>query len=497
MFFALLACGEGTKMCGLIGIAGTLDSAYEVFLGLMNLQHRGQDGAGILTLDHKRHEFAIQKGTGLVENIFSERTFRALKGYTSLGHTRYATIGRRDPNMLQPFLDNEVGIAIAHNGNIVNCYELREDLHKRNPGMTFASESDSEVILKLMAEGLADCDRSDSKIFATIEKTMDVLVGAYAIVGLTADGALFGFRDPDGVRPLVFAQREAAAGSETASYGLASESVALDYLGFTGANEIGPGEAIIIHRDGRVLRKQIRTRSYSPCMFEWVYFARVESDMGGTSVYDARFRLGLILADELKAQGITADLVMPVPETSRIAGIALAEAMDLPFRELLIKNRYVNRTFILDDQQSRQEAIRRKLFPIAAHFKGKRCLIVDDSIVRGNTAIQIVKLIKQAGAKEVIVVSTCPPIHSPCYYGIDFPNPEELIANGKTEKEIAAALGADRVVFQTVDGLKKALEQKSLCTGCLTSSYPTDVSHGADFQSQRAIDRKKQEISTS
>ncbi|HEY9791082.1 MAG TPA: amidophosphoribosyltransferase [Candidatus Obscuribacterales bacterium] len=481
-------------MCGLIGVAGTLDSAYEVFLGLMNLQHRGQDGAGILTLDHKKHEFTLQKGSGLVENVFSERTFRTLRGYTSIGHTRYATIGRRDPNMLQPFLDNAAGIAIAHNGNIVNCYELKEQLHAKDPELTFATESDSEIILKVIAEHLGEKDHSDANLFDAISKAMDRLVGAYSIVAMTKDGSLIGFRDPDGVRPLEFGKKETADGK---GFALASESVALDYLGYTETEEIGAGEAIIIKRDGEVVRKVLKKRSYSPCMFEWVYFARVESDMGGSSVYDARFRLGLILAEEIKRRGIEADLVMPVPETSRIAAIALAEAMNLPFRELLIKNRYVNRTFILEDQQSRQEAIRRKLFPIASHFEGKRCLIVDDSIVRGNTAIQIVKLIRQSGAKEVIVVSTCPPIHSPCYYGIDFPSPEELIANNKTESEIAAALGADKVVYQTVEGLQRALQQPSMCTGCLTSTYPTDVSHGEHFQTKRTIDRKKQEIVTS
>jgi amidophosphoribosyltransferase len=478
-------------MCGLIGVVGTPDSAYEVFLGLMNLQHRGQDGAGLLTIDSNSLEFALQKGNGLVENVFSERTFRQLKGITSIGHTRYATIGRRDPNMLQPFLDNQAGIGIAHNGNIVNCYQLREELHSRNPDLTFQCESDSEVILKLLAEGLAGGDHGDANMFAAIGRTMDSLVGSYSIVGLCRDGSLFGFRDPDGIRPLIL-------GSKTFEgktiYGLASESVALDYNNFTVTEEIKPGEAVIVRPDGTVSRKMVRQNSYSPCMFEWVYFARVESEMGGHSVYEARFRLGTFLAEELKRRGIQADIVLPVPETSRIAGIALAEAMGLPFREVLIKNRYVNRTFILESQESRQAAIRRKLYPIASEFAGKRCIVVDDSIVRGNTAVQIVKLIRQAGAREVIMVSTCPPISSPCYYGIDFPSPDELIAVGKTEEEIAKEIGADKVIFQTVEGLQRALAQKNICTGCLTKKYPTDVSHGEDFQNKRVIDRMAQEI---
>lgn len=476
-------------MCGLIGVVGTLDSAYEVFLGLMNLQHRGQDGAGLLTVDHG--EFALQKGNGLVENVFSERSFRQLKGTSSIGHTRYATIGRRDPNMLQPFLDAHAGVAIAHNGNVVNCYQLREELHKRSPDTTFSSDSDSEVILKLLVESLAGAEHSDSNLFAAVARTMDMLVGSYSIVGLCRDGSLFGFRDPDGIRPLVL-------GSKTiegkAIYGIASESVALDYNGFTITEEVKPGEAVIVRPDGTVRRKLIRQSSYSPCMFEWVYFARVEAEMGGHSVYEARFRLGIFLAEELKRRGIEADIVLPVPETSRIAGIALAEAMGLPFREILIKNRYVNRTFILESQQSRQEAIRRKLYPIASEFAGKRCIVVDDSIVRGNTAVQIVKLIREAGAREVIMVSTCPPIISPCYYGIDFPSPDELIANNKSEEEIAAAIGADRVIYQTVEGLQRALAQRSVCTGCITQKYPTDVSHGESFQNQRKVDRQAQEM---
>jgi amidophosphoribosyltransferase len=225
-------------------------------------------------------------------------------------------------------------------------------------------------------------------------------------------------------------------------------------------------------------------------MFEWVYFARVESLMSGTSVYDARFSLGFLLADRILEAGIEADVVVPVPETSRIAAVALAETLGLPFRELLIKNRYVNRTFILDGQASRQEAIRRKLFPIASEFAGKRCLIVDDSIVRGNTAKQIVKLVRQAGAREVILVSSCPQIAHPCYYGIDFPHAEELAAHDRTDEEIAKELGADRVVFQTVEGLMSALKQKSICAGCLTGNYPTSVEYGKGFGKERQKDRE-------
>jgi amidophosphoribosyltransferase len=273
-------------------------------------------------------------------------------------------------------------------------------------------------------------------------------------------------------------------------YALASESVALRFLGFNEIEELGTGEGVFISHDGKVERKVIKEESTSPCMFEWVYFARVESEFAGQSVYKARFRLGLLLAEQLKAQGIEADVVVPVPETSRASAIAISEAMGIPFRELLIKNRYVNRTFILDDQQTRQEAIRRKLFPIIDEFEGQRCLIVDDSIVRGNTAQQLVRLVRQSGAKEITLVSTCPPISHPCYYGIDFPSASELVAYNRTDEQIAKELGADKVVFQSIEGLKEALGQKNLCTGCLTGEYPTSVADGGAFEEQRLLDRR-------
>lgn len=473
-------------MCGLVGVVGTDDSAYEAFVGLLNLQHRGQDGAGILTVDTKRNEFTIQKGTGLVDNVFSERSFRSLRGPAAIGHTRYATIGRRDPNLLQPFLDSHSGIAIAHNGNIVNCYHLREDLLRTYQQITFSSESDSEIILQLLSTYLKGQTPHDNEsLFAAIGYAMAELVGSYAVVGLLKNCSIFGFRDPNGVRPLFLGRKEGG------TYAFASETVALDYLGYSEIEEVAPGEAVIISLNGSLERKVLYQKSYSPCMFEWVYFARVESQMGNTSVYQARFQLGLILAEEIKRRGIEADVVLPIPETSRIAAGAMSEALDLPFRELLIKNRYVQRTFLLDDQAARQQAIKRKLFPIAPEIAGKRCLVVDDSIVRGNTAIQIVKMIKQAGAKEITLVSTCPPIASPCYYGIDFPSRAELIAYNRSEEEIARELGVDRVVYQSLDGLKKALGQSSLCTGCLNKEYPTDVSHGSLFEEQRTVDRGK------
>lgn len=479
-------------MCGIIAISGTADSAYEAFFGLMNLQHRGQDGAGILTVDDKDPPgFHIHKGSGLIDNVFSERTFKNLKGKAAIGHARYATVGKNNPNLLQPFLDFDRGIGLAHNGNIVNFYSLRDQWLASPAALNKRVASDSELIMRLLSDYLDGVEQvGPESLFGALDRLMKTLVGSYSVVGITAGGDIFGFRDPNGIRPLVFGSRISPDKEKT--YALGSESVALRFLGYNDITEVGAGEAVFITAEGEVARQVIEKRSNSPCMFEWVYFARVESEFSDTSVYESRFRLGLLLAEQVRQAGIEADIVVPVPETSRASAIALAEALNLPFRELLIKNRYVNRTFILDDQHSRQEAIRRKLFPIEGEFRDKRCLIVDDSIVRGNTAKQLVRLVRQSGAKEITLVSTCPPIAHPCFYGIDFPSPSELVAHGRDEESIARELGADRVVYQSLEGLKQALEEESLCTGCLTGEYPTSVDEGLNFEKQRLLDRKEQ-----
>lgn len=476
-------------MCGIIAISGTDSSAYEAFFGLMNLQHRGQDGAGILTVDEKEPPgFHVHKGSGLIDNVFSERSFKNLKGRAAVGHTRYATVGGNNPNLLQPFLDFDEGFGLAHNGNIVNFYSLKDKWLASAASRNRRVVSDSELILRLLADELKGEAPVADNFFKALESLMKTLVGAYSVVGLTKNGDIFGFRDPNGIRPLVFGTRDGEDGRP--NFALASESVALRFLSYTKIEEIAPGEAIFVSADGQCQRRVIHRESASPCMFEWVYFARVESEFNSTSVYKSRFRLGLLLAEQLKQSNIEADIVVPVPETSRATAIALSESLNIPFRELLIKNRYVNRTFILDDQHSRQEAIRRKLFPIADEFEGQRCLVVDDSIVRGNTAQQLVRLIRQSGAKEIILVSACPPISHPCYYGIDFPSPKELVAYGRDAEAVAKELGADRVVYQSIEGLKKSLEEETLCTGCLTGSYPTSIEEGLDFEKQRLLDRK-------
>ena len=285
-------------MCGLIGVTGTSDAAREVFLGLLNLQHRGQDGAGILTLHD--HQFELQKGSGLVENVFSERTFKTLRGQLALGHSRYATIGRNDPNMLQPFLSSGSEIGIGHNGNIVNVYALRQELLEKQ--VSPVTNSDSEIILHLLAEQLLDKEPGAETIFGAILHTMHKLVGSYAVVGIDGTGGLFGFRDPDGIRPLVMGKR--TSGDGQIAYALASETCALSYLGYNSTEEIDPGEAVYINSKGEVSRRKLLFRSSSPCMFEWVYFARVESEIDSSPVYEARFQLGLLWQSTSKNLGL-------------------------------------------------------------------------------------------------------------------------------------------------------------------------------------------------
>ncbi len=469
-------------MCGIIAIRG-IDEAYNRALsGLMNLQHRGQDGAGILSVG-QNSVFFHERKPGLISNNFKPLTkdSNILKHTVAIGHTRYSTVGLNNPELLQPFVDETNTIALAHNGNLVNFYELKSqwlENHKTVP------VSDSMMILNLLGARLNN-DFSASSFFTAVKYVMDKCVGGYAIVGALSDGSIFAFRDPNGLRPLILGQKS----GNKACFGFASETLPLEFLGFDTYCDVEPGQAVFIDRNGIKHSQSIVKPSSKPCMFEWVYFARVESTIDNRTIYEARFELGVNLAKIIQANNISADVVCCVPETSRISALALAQTLNIAYEELLIKNQYINRTFILDSDKKRADAIKLKLFPIQSRLKGKDCIIVDDSIVRGTTASQIVQLLRQAGVRKVILASTCPPIISPCYYGIDFPDSNELLAYNKTNKEIATALGADEVIFQSIDGLKKSLAQKDLCVGCLTGKYPTSIESASSFTLTRNTDR--------
>jgi amidophosphoribosyltransferase len=502
-------------MCGVVGLIGTADAATEAFLGLTTLQHRGQDAAGILSYD--ADGFHRVKNLGLVESVFTRENMKTLTGNLAVGHARYSTVGKGDLVDVQPFvISYPFGIGMVHNGNIVNCAELADDLKKRAK-RHLLTHSDTETVLNVFAESLArasandtDSDLSFEQICAATQEVFRKVNGSYSIVTLVAGGGLIAFRDPHGIRPLVWGSRKVGKDAPGAlpsgeAHMVASESVALSFMGYEIVRNIGAGEVLYIDMKGKVHSRVLDDRGARHCMFEWVYFASPESVIDGVPVYGSRINLGKNLArlvsQQMKARGLEADLIVPIPETSRIAAIALAEELGIPYREVLIKNRYIKRTFILDSQEKRQKAVNLKLSPVKSEIQGKRVLLIDDSIVRGTTSRKIIELVRNAGATQVYIVSTCPPIRQPCFYGIDFPSPRELIASQKDLAAIELELGADAVIYQDLDGLQGAINSAAQagggrikpCMACLDGKYPTDVSQaGARFARDREADRKEE-----
>lgn len=488
-------------MCGIVGVIHTPDAAREAFLALTTLQHRGQDAAGILT--HDSDGFHRVTGLGLVEAVFNRDNMDTLTGRVAIGHARYSTAGRGDLGEVQPLLINyPYGMGMIHNGNIVNARALKKELQEQ-AHRHLLSNSDTEAVLNLLAENLAQDKSPQSKKSLSFDMIVNALkvvhekaIGSYSIVTMIAGHGLLAFRDPNGIRPLIWGQKENADGSTAHMF--ASESVALLFNGYEVVRDLQPGEAIWIDLAGKTESKVIGKREHRPCMFEWVYFASPESVVDGSPVYGARIGLGRGLAKlvrtELKKRNLEADVVVPVPETARIAAIALSEELGIPYRETLIKNRYIKRTFILDSQEKRKHAVSLKLSPVRSEMVGKRVILVDDSIVRGTTSQKLVELVRQAGAKAVYFVSTCPPIQNPCYYGIDFPNRDELIAAGKSREEIEKALGADLVVYQDLEELREAVwpnAQDRPCMACLDGKYPTDITAAAEMTRARREDRRR------
>ena len=488
-------------MCGILGVIGSEGeerpknwAAQECYKGLMVLQHRGQDAAGILSCD-KNIGFRREKGPGLVVNVFDPDKLSNLEGEVALGHTRYATVGSDQEQDIQPMMTGfPFGMGMVHNGNLVNYHSLVKKL-KKDCGLHFISSSDLEVLLYLwcrnIQKGLGDSSQNIGfeDVVRGAKGIFDTAVGGYALCGILAGVGLMGMRDPAGIRPLVLGRRKLPSGNGH-DYCLSSESKALDFLDYDFVRDIRPGEVILIDREGavhsRVLSQFPKSR---PCMFEWVYFAGAESQMASKNVYTTRLRLGKYLAIKAKKMiengEIAPEIVCPVPDTARTASIALAEELGLPYREGLIKNRYIQRSFILSSQQAREKAVECKLSPIRSEVEGRNILLVDDSLVRGTTGRQIVKLLKKYGAGDITLALTCPPLRYPCYYGIDFPSNSELLASNRTEEEIASWLGANRVIYMEKEHLVEAIGLDSLCTACLDNDYPTSVEEGAEFAHQR------------
>ena len=481
-------------MCGFISIMGPdgSDVVQDVLTGLLAIQHRGQDAAGVITYGER---FQAKKGLGLVREVFQQKHLERLRGHMGVGHVRYPTVGGNEDVDVQPFwVDFPVGIAMAHNGNVTNFHELKRDYFPtRSPQSRLASNCDLEAVLYVFASVLFEQHSGRIRpegVRDAVAEVFQTVKGAYSVVGIVAGAGMFAFRDPFGIKPIILGRKVTVEGTW---YACASESVVLDVAGYEPIRDLRAGELMWIDHDRKLHSFQIGTSPHRPCIFEYIYFARPDSVLDGASVYEARLRLGEALAAKWQATGIEVDAIVPVPESARTAAQQMAETLGIPYREGFVKNRYVGRTFIMPNDQQRRSSIRHKLNPIRVEFEGKRVLIVDDSIVRGNTMKQIVKVARQMGAKQVYLASYSPALLYPCPYGIDMSTKREFIARERTIEQICEELGCDGLVYQDVDDMVEAVrkvtgDDREFCRACFTGDYPTgDVTERmlADIEADR------------
>ena len=490
-------------MCGIIGIVGRESVSPRLYDGLTLLQHRGQDAAGIATCHDGR--LVLRRGAGLVRDVFRSSDIQRLEGRMGIAHVRYPTAGTSGQAEAQPFYVNSpYGIVMAHNGNLTNSDVLQKELFESDL-RHINTRSDSEVLLNVFAHELQDLKPSThltaDMIFATVAAVHRRCRGAYAVIGMVVGRGVFAFRDPLGIRPAVIGERVTDSGTE---YCIASESVALQGLGFTLLRDIAPGEAVYIDMDGNLHSEQCAQNPVlSPCIFEYVYLARPDSIIDNVSVYKSRLRMGEALARRilLERPNHDIDVVIPIPDTSRTSALEVAVNLGVKYREGFIKNRYIGRTFIMPGQQLRKKSVRQKLSPIELEFNGKNVLLVDDSIVRGTTSGQIVEMARDAGAKKVYMASAAPPVRYPNVYGIDMPAADELIAHDKTTEEIQETIGADWLVYQTVEDLIEAVRYdkhpiENFESSCFTGDYITGDVDGAylnTLQQQRSDNAKREQ----
>ncbi|POP53476.1 amidophosphoribosyltransferase [Zhongshania marina] len=441
-------------MCGIAGIVAKTNVNQDLYDALTVLQHRGQDAAGIVTFEHGK--INQRKDNGLVKDVFHTRHMQRLLGNIGIGHVRYPTAGSSSPALAQPFYVNSpYGISLAHNGNLTNAAELSKELFQSDL-RHLNTESDSEVLLNVFAHELQKLGKlvpAAEDVFAGVSGVHHRCKGGYAVVAMIANYGIIGFRDPNGIRPLVYGVRESAQGKE---YMLASESVALDALGYKLIGDVAPGEAVYIETSGEIhVRQCAEPADYRPCIFEHVYFARPDSIMDGISVYKSRLRQGERLAEKILREhpNHDIDVIVPIPDSSRIAAQSMAAKLGVKFREGLVKNRYIGRTFIMPGQSARKKSVKQKLNAIGLEFKDKNVMLVDDSIVRGTTCQQIIEMARDAGARKVYFASAAPPVRYPNVYGIDMPSANELIAHGRDVEEVRAEIGADWLLYQDLDDL--------------------------------------------
>ena len=469
-------------MCGIIGIAGRDDVAARLHDGLMVLQHRGQDAAGIATIDGSR--FRTHKGTGLVADVFARSGVQELSGRLGIGHCRYPTAGSAGSDEAQPFYTGSPwGIALAHNGNLINTEALRREVFAQDRRHV-NTESDSEVLLHVLAHELGERGAlSPASALAAVGAVHRRVKGGYAIVALVLGLGLVAFRDPNGIRPLVLGKRETPKGDE---YAVASESVALDLLGFKLLRDVKPGEAVVVSENGELFTEEMATPgAFAPCIFEFVYFARPDSMIDNVSVHKARMRMGQKLGEKILRLRPDHDIdtIIPIPDSSRDAALEIANVLGVKYREGFVKNRYVGRTFIMPGQALRTKSVRRKLNPIPLEFRDRVVLLVDDSIVRGTTSQQIVQMAREAGARKVYLASAAPPVRFPNIYGIDMPSADELVAFGRSEEQIQTHLGCDWLIYQDLSDLEAAVSGpkqriSGFDTSCFSGEYVTGVEPG-------------------
>ncbi len=445
-------------MCGIVGIVGKSTVNQALYDALIVLQHRGQDAAGMVTC--KDNKLFLRKDNGLVKDVFHTRHMQKLVGNYGIGHVRYPTAGCSSSAEAQPFYVNSpYGITLAHNGNLTNVEQLFKEVYEADLRHVNTT-SDSEVLLNAFADELAKSKKlhlAPMDVFEAVRQLHKRCKGGYAVVSMILGHGIVAFRDPHGIRPIVYGQRMTVKGIE---YMVASESVALDVLGFTLIRDIKPGEALYITESGELFTQQCAENpSYTPCIFEYVYLARPDSIMDGSSVHKSRMKMGEKLAEKILRErpNHDIDVVIPIPDTSRTSALELANRLGVKFREGFIKNRYIGRTFIMPGQAERKKSVRQKLNAIDLEFKGKNVLLVDDSIVRGTTCKQIVQMARECGAKKVYFCSAAPAVRYPNVYGIDMPSVHELIAHNRTTEEVAKLIGCDWLIYQDLEDLKEAV----------------------------------------
>jgi len=471
-------------MCGIMGIVGKQPIVELLYLGMMQLQHRGQDAAGVFLYDPRDERHFLRKNLGLVPHLFDEGLprFPALWG---IGHVRYSTSGQGNIGDAQPLVihKDSACIAIAHNGNLVNYSSLREDLE--NTGALFATSCDTEAIIHVLSQNLPPKGSFFDRMCLAVQNVYERVTGAFSIIGIMTTHGMFAFRDPQGIRPLLL-------GKGDNLLGVASETVALSSIGCKVIEDIPPGELICIDNTGKLQRSMLKKQKHAHCCFEFNYFAKTHTLMEKKEIYTVRTKLGVALAEKIRALKVgQIDVVIPVPETGVPAAIALSQHLKIPYAEGFVRQGHVGRTFIMPRQENRECAVIQKLAPIRSVFEGKSVVLVDDSIIRGTVSKRTISLARQAGAIRIIFASTFPPVRHSCIYGIDFPNQNQLIASHQSIADICTTIGADVLVYNDIQGLKAAIGLEDLCLACLDGHYPTSTAGIEKLQQlrERALHR--------